>query len=147
MKVAYVDSSIIVRYYLPDESGQIEAAAIIDDPDTAIVTAALTRIEVSGALVRAARGRRVASIQGALDRLDVDFDQGLVTMVSAAEHDVHRVALDMVRRHGIRALDAIHVATAVLVFPAITEEGDQPVFVCRDRAQSAAAVELGLTLG
>ncbi len=146
MKVAYVDSSIVVRHYLPDEPGQPGASAVIEDPDIAIVTATLTRIEVSGALVRAARGHRIASIQGALDRLDEDFDQGLITMVSADEAEVHKIALDIVRNHGLRALDAIHVATALIVLPSITDETDETMFVGRDHAQSKAAEELGLTL-
>ena len=141
-----MDSSIVVRQYLADEPGQVAASAVIEDPETAIVTSTLTRIEVSGALVRASRGRRVLSLQGALDRLDEDFDEGLITMVSADETEVHKVALEIVRTHGLRALDAIHVATAVLVLPEITDDADETFFVGCDSAQSKVAQELGLTL-
>ncbi len=147
MRVAYVDSSIIVRHYLEDELGQVAASAVIEDPDTAIVTATLSRIEVSGALVRAARGNRVSSLRGALDRLDEDFDQGLITMVAADENEVHNIALEIVRTHGLRALDAIHVATAILVLHEITESGDETFFVGCDDAQTSVAQQLGLTLG
>jgi uncharacterized protein len=147
VRIAYVDSSLVVRHYLPDEPGQPEASAIIEDEAIAIVTAPLTRIEVSGALVRAARSRRVESIGDALDRLDDDFDGGLITMIGVDDERLHRSALQIVRDHGLRALDAIHIATALLAFPELVEDDDEAMFIGRDDAQRSVAELLGLVVG
>jgi predicted nucleic acid-binding protein len=57
--IVYLDSSVLARAYLADEDGHEEAQALLTDQEVAPVTATLTRIEVSGALVRAARAGRV----------------------------------------------------------------------------------------
>ncbi|EUA52295.1 hypothetical protein I553_2481 [Mycobacterium xenopi 4042] len=56
--IAYLDSSVLARAYLVDEDGHQQAIALLGDPEIATVTGTWTRIEVSGALVRAARGGR-----------------------------------------------------------------------------------------
>jgi predicted nucleic acid-binding protein len=70
--IAYVDSSVLARAYLVDEDGHDEATALLANPDIATVTGTWTRIEVSGALVRAARGGR-ADEKGLLELLDGDL--------------------------------------------------------------------------
>ena len=116
MRVAYVDSSVVVRYYLEADHGHAEAVALIEDAETAVITSMLTMIEASGALVRAAR--------------------------NAVEHR----ALDIVRASGIRALDALHIAVAVLVLPELTTGADRGVFCARDERQAQAAEAQGLQL-
>jgi uncharacterized protein len=113
--------------------------------NAAVVTSTLTRIESSGALVRAARSAR-ADPADALARLDQDFTDGVITLVSADPADVERNALHVVRTHGIRALDAIHIATAQLVLPELAGPGDTGVFLSRDKEQSDAAQRVGLTV-
>jgi uncharacterized protein len=146
VKIAYVDSSIVVRYYLQNDPNHAEAAALFDDDRTGLVTATLTHIEVSGALVRAARNAHVSPAD-ALARFDSDLEFGMITLVGVENHaDVERLALSIVRAHGVRALDAIHIATAQLVLPELTGPGDVAVFVSRDVEQSTAAAALGLVL-
>ena len=84
MRVAYIDSSVLVRYYLPLDPHHDEAIALIDDDDTAIVTSSWTRIEASGALVRASRSQRV-SPDAALARLDEDTSVGPITLISVPQ--------------------------------------------------------------
>ena len=52
--IAYIDSSVLARAYLPDEPGHEAAAKLLEDPEIGLVTGTWTRIEVSGALMRAA---------------------------------------------------------------------------------------------
>ncbi len=147
MKIAYVDSSVVVSYYLPGESAHQRAVELLTDDDMAVVTATLTRIEVSAALVRAARTGRVGAVDDVLDRLDHDFENGLITMVAPDANDVDALALQLVRTHGLRAIDAIHVAVASLALPALTGPHDEATFVSRDAAQAEAARALGLPVG
>jgi uncharacterized protein len=145
VKVVYVDSSIVVRYYLPNDPGRDEVVALLNDDDAAVVTSTLTRIESSGALVRAARLARTDP-GDALARLDQDFADGLITLVGADQASVERNALHVVRTYGIRALDAIHIATAQLILPELAGPGDTSVFFSRDKEQADAASKLGLTV-
>ena len=145
MRVAYIDSSVLVRYYLPLDPHHDEAIALIDDDDTAIVTSPWTRIEASGALVRASRSQRV-SPDAALARLDEDTSVGPITLISVPQAEAESIALSVVRVTGIRALDAWHIAVAVIALPSLVGPGDEARFMTRDSDQAAAAIAFGLAV-
>lgn len=142
--IVYLDSSVLARAYLSDETGHEEAVAMLEEPELGLITGTWTRIEVSGALVRAARGGR-GDEPGLLALLDADLSaDGPVAVVSAAQERVESAALSLVRAHAIRATDAWHLATAQLVAPSLVEPGEEVGFATRDPEQSAAATALGL---
>jgi len=142
--IAYLDSSVLARAYLADEDGHDRAIELLDDLEIATVTGAWTRIEVSGALVRAARSGR-ADAAGLLELLDVDLAEGgPVTVLSAQQDAVEEMALSLVRGNAIRAMDAWHIAVAALLLPGLAEPGEALAFASRDEAQSAVARSLGL---
>lgn len=142
--IVYLDSSMLARAYLADEAGHDEAAAMLDAPELGLITGTWTRIEVSGALVRAARAGR-GDEKGLLALLDADLAvDGPVTVVAASRHDVEAQALQLVRTHAIRAMDAWHLATASLVTPSLVEPGEEVGFATHDEAQAAVALAMGL---
>ncbi|MGH9045573.1 MAG: type II toxin-antitoxin system VapC family toxin [Acidimicrobiales bacterium] len=142
--IVYLDSSVLARVYLSDEVGHDEAAAMLENPELGLITGTWTRVEVSGALVRAARAGR-GEERGLLALLDADLAvEGPVTVVAAAQEDVEIEALALVRAHAIRAMDAWHLATAELVSPSLVEPGEEVGFATRDQAQSNVAAHLGL---
>ena len=144
--IAYLDSSLLVRSYLPDEKGHEQALALLEDPDITRVSGKWTRIEVSGALIRAARaGRSETDEQGLLATLDADLDaDGRVTELTAAQENVEEKALELVREHALRALDAWHLAVASLTVPALAKpEREEIAFASRDDEQAAVAEMLG----
>lgn len=142
--IAYVDSSVLGRAYLADEAGHGEATSLLEDPEIGLVTGTWTRIEVSGALVRAARAGR-GDEAGLLALLDGDLgSDGPVTVVAADQRDVEERALRLVREHALRAMDAWHLSVALLVLPALAEPGEDLGFATRDGAQSSVAAALGL---
>lgn len=141
--IIYIDSSVLARAYLADETGHEEAAALLDNPDLGLVTGTWTRIEVSGALIRAARAGR-GDERGLLALVDADLGlDGPVTVVAAPQEDVEAKALALVRDHAIRAMDAWHLATAVLLVPSLAEPGEEVGFASRDQTQAAVAEALG----
>lgn len=141
--IAYVDSSVLARAYLIDEPGHSEAVALLEDPDVALITGTWTRVEVSGALVRAARTGR-GSEADLLALLDADLGpEGTVTVVSAPQETVEEQALVLVREHALRAMDAWHLATATLTIRMLAEPGEEIAFASRDDAQSAVASLMG----
>lgn len=142
--IAYLDSSLLARAYLPDEPEHQRAIALLSDPNILLFTGTWTRIEVSGALVRAARSGR-GDEEGLLSLLDADLGlEGPVTMIASDQEQTERQALQLVRSHGIRAMDAWHLAVAQLVGPSLTEPGEEIGFATRDQAQAAVAELLGL---
>lgn len=142
--IVYLDSSVLARAYLSDESGHADAVAMLEDPDLGLITGTWSRIEVSGALVRAARAGR-GDEKGLLSLLDADLaTDGPVTVIAADREEVEAQALRLVREHGIRAMDAWHLATAKLVLPSLVEPGEEVGFATRDQAQSLVAAALGL---
>lgn len=143
--IVYLDSSVLARAYLADEDGHEEAEALLLHPDLATVTGTLTRVEVSGALVRAARVGR-ADADELLSLLDADLSsEGAVTMLAVAQERAEEQALKLVREHALRALDAWHLAVAWLTVPQLAEEGEQIGFATRDHAQAAVAERMGFT--
>ncbi len=141
--IVYLDSSILARAYLADEDGHTDAVALLSDPELATVTGTWTRIEVSGALVRAARAGRVDA-ERLLDLLEADLSpEGPVTMLAVAQDDAEQLALELVRTHALRAMDAWHLAVAQLTVPALVDSGEEIGFASRDEAQAAVAERLG----
>jgi predicted nucleic acid-binding protein len=147
--IVYLDSSVLARAYLADEVGHAESAALLEnaDADVAMVTGTWTRIEVSGALTRAARSGRIDA-KGLLDLLDADLaPDGPVTVLSAPQEEVEETALSLVREHAIRAMDAWHLAVASLTLPQLAESGEELSFASRDTAQAEVAELLGFRRG
>jgi hypothetical protein len=109
------------------------------------VTGSWTRIEVSGALIRAARSGR-GDANGLLALLDADLAiDGPVTLLAAPQDQVEESALGLVREHALRAMDAWHLAVASLTLPDLAELGEELAFASRDQEQARVAEYLGLT--
>ena len=123
--IAYVDSSLVVRAYLEDEAGSADAQRLLADRSIAKYTGRLTRIEVSGALVRAAHAGRLAAPARSLRRLDADLrPDGRIKVIAADDGEVEARALAIAREHGLRALDALHVALASIAIPKLADKGE-----------------------
>ena len=145
--IAYVDSSMLTRAYLVDELGHAAAVATLADPECVAVTGTWTRVEVSGAIVRAARHRRSIDADHLLHALDIDLGgDGAITVLTAPQDEIERSALELARAHGLRAMDAWHLAVAALVVPPLAL-GDPMGFASRDADQAQIAESFGfLTL-
>jgi len=144
--IAYVDSSVLSRAYLRDEQGHEDAVDILTNLDIALVTGSWTRVEVSEAIVRAARAGR-GDEATLLAMLDADTGEGgPVTVLAPDQTHVEREAMDLVRRHGTKAMDSWHLATALLTLPGLADRGEQLAFASRDKEQAAVAQELGFQL-
>ena len=142
--IAYVDSSLLTRAHLHDEPGHTAARELLARHDIAFVTSRFTRIEVSGALVRAASAGRHPSREAALVALDSDLGPGgRVTEANPPTQDVEQRALALVREHGLRTLDALHLATAMLILPRLADKGEPVGFASRDGDQATVAESLG----
>lgn len=144
--LVYLDSSVLVRAYLADEDGHEQAGALLEDDAVGRVTSSLTRIEVSGALVNAGRAGRVEA-DDLIELLDADLDAaGRVSVVAPPSDDIEARALEIVRAHGLRTLDAWHLAVAIVAASSYVESDEKFAFASRDADQAAAAEALGLAV-
>jgi len=143
--IAYVDSSVLARAYLGDEDGSAEARELLADRSVAKYTGRWTRLEVSAAIVRAGRGGRRVPVTRRLAALDTDLRRqgGRVKVLAADDADVEAKALELARTHGLRALDALHVALASIAIPPLADRGEPIAFASRDGDQAAVAESLG----
>ncbi len=142
--IVYLDSSVLLRAYLPDEHGHEVARRLLSSPELTLITGSWTRIEATGTLVRAGRSARV-DVAALLAVLTVDLGtDGAVTVLAAPQDEVESAALHLVLEHGIRAMDAWHLATAQLVTPDLLEPGEAVGFASRVAAQAAVAEALGM---
>lgn len=143
MRIVYVDSSTIVRRYKPTDTGHAEAVALFEDDTVSLVSSTLTYVEVSGALVRAAEHLGIDQAV-LLGRFDEDVRNGKPRLIASRQMDVEAIALSVVRKHGIRALDALHIGAARVICDDLAKPGDVFAFATGDKTQAAAACAAGL---
>jgi len=143
--IAYVDSSVLARAYLGDEDGSDEAQRLLADRSIAKYTGRWTQIEVSAAIVRAARGGRRIAPARSLAELDADLrsEGGRIKVITEPAELVEARALSITREHGLRALDALHVALAAIAIPKLADKGEPLGFASRDGDQATVAESLG----
>lgn len=135
---AYFDTSALVKRYV-DESGRREVLRLLRQYE--VVTSAVVTVEL-----RSAFNRRVADgtlneerVSEILKRVAADRDFWAVLDVSGS---VLAAAETLVAAQPLRALDAIHVASARLFGARISEPN--LVFVTADVRQTAAASDAGM---
>lgn len=150
--IVYVDSSVVVRSYLVDEPDHPQVRALFDDPQLTTITGSWTRVEVTGSLVRAARAHR-GDEESLLELFERDLDPatGELSVIDANQAEIEGIALEIVRRTGIRSpgirsRDAWHLACASLTLAELAEPGEERAFATRDDQQAAVARELGFTV-
>ena len=64
-------------------------------------------------------------------------------MIAADDAEVEAKALALAREHGLRALDALHVALAAIAIPKLADKGEPLGFASRDGDQATVAGSLG----
>lgn len=141
----FADSSAIVKRYA-DEAGNEQVRAL----DGPLVVGALARVEVAGALWRKHRmgelaAEDVAVLVGAFeDDWNAPADGGEAPFVAvAATSSVLELAARLVARHGLRAYDAVQLASASAARDAL----DEPItFAAFDHELRDAATREGFTL-
>jgi predicted nucleic acid-binding protein len=137
---AYFDASVLVKRYV-DEPGRRNVLRLLRRHQ--VVTSAIVPIELRSAL-----RRRVA--EGTLDDKHVpetlkhvSTDRGFWALIDVSS-DVLARAETLIATHSLRALDAIHVASAQLFAARIAVP--ELVFVSADARQTAAAAAIGMTV-
>ena len=134
--IAYLDSSAILKQYLSDEAGGADLDEIQEGAKE-LATSRFSYVEVRAGLVSARRARRLSP--AAHDQAVASFELAWAT-IDVVEFDgpISRRAADIADAFGLRAGDAIQLATALELDP------DEMVFVAWDVALARAARAAGL---
>jgi len=134
--IGYLDTSAVLKLLLRDEDGGDVVQGIIAATDMTF-TSRLSYPEARAALAAAGRAGRLAAGDHTAAKRELDraiASLGIVEMPAV----LARAAGDVAERFGLRAYDAVHLASALVV-----DEGDTLV-VTWDRALASAASAAGL---
>ncbi|MCX8068182.1 MAG: type II toxin-antitoxin system VapC family toxin [Anaerolineae bacterium] len=138
--VFYLDSSVLVKRYLP-EPGTEWVRRIVTV--ASIAMAEFSIVEVASALARRVRMGHLDPRLGD-DLLEVFLQDVEGCSVLAPNRDTVLLAVDLIRRHPLRAYDALQLATALQLADALRSERLSLTFVSADERLCAAAEQEGL---
>lgn len=109
--ILYLDASALVKAYV-EEVGSPDVRSIIDRAET-VGTAAITRVEVSAGLARAARMEILST--SAAEQAVRQFRLEWVSLLRIRISDpLIRRADDLVWQFGLRGNDAVHLSAALV---------------------------------
>lgn len=133
--IVYIDSSALVKLFLVEAGSDV--AREIWDSGVVLLTSRVSHAELACAVAAAVRSGRDKRGRVAPDVVDGGFLRKNASFVEADSEVIGDAAVVGVR-HGLRGLDAIHVASAMQL------TGFAPVFVSWDERQRIAARAEGL---
>ena len=137
---AYFDTSALIKRYV-EETGRRQVLQLLRGH--ACVTSAVLPVEIQSALRRRVSDGTLdrAALPGILKR--VAADRAYWTLVEVAS-EVLAAAEDLAAAHPLRALDAIHLASARMLAGRMVST--PVVFVSADVRQTTAASALGMAI-
>lgn len=147
MATYYADSSVLVKQHV-DEIGSLWTRATLDATAGHHITVSrLAQIEIVAAFAR--RKREGTLNEEQLARAEADFQRLGELSYTWVEltPEVVVTAQSLTRRHTLRALDALHLASALLVAEQFTAAGLPALtFLAADERLLAAAQSEGLLI-
>lgn len=144
MNLFYADTSAIVRAYFADEADHQALKAILLEDGNAVVSSEIARVEFASAVTAAARAGRLSGPEPFLNRFDADCGPaGAMALLRLDPASVLGLAHDLVRSHGLRTLDAVHLAVVLTDGVRLAGKGVLTL-VTRDAGQAAVAQAVGL---
>ena len=142
MPAYFLDSSALVKAYRREEGTQ-RVLDLLSGSDPLIV-ARLAHVEVSSAIVR--RGRATGIPESDLNAVLAELDREIAESLRVIEINplVMSRAVELTRKHGLRAADAVQLACA------LSAVGESPphelTLVGSDQELNAAATAAGLSV-
>ncbi len=134
----YLDTSVLVKLYIREEDSEDVGAVVADA--SVVATSLLAYPEACAAFERRRREKSISpvALKAARQAFDADWSSWLAVGIDA---DLARQSARLAERHGLRAADAIHLASFERIL-AVAEDDDVR-FLCADDRLSKAARSLG----
>ena len=141
----YFDSSALVKFYMI-EPGTVWTRQIINETNSAgkpfhhILTSALTQVEVPAAIAIIRRNRLIGERlkRQIFERFSIDAASRYSFI--QLEQPLIRRAAHLTQTHGLRAYDAIHLSTAIMLKAEFELNGLSLTFVSGDNKLLKAAI-------
>ncbi len=136
----YLDTSALVKLYAEEEGSDLVRQGVRESD--LIATSLLSYAETRSALAKKSRTRDIS--RATLTRCKRDFERDWLRLHRLpVDEPLVRKAGEMAEQHALRALDALHLATADSLQATLR---DAVTFACFDEALNAAAEAHGLAL-
>lgn len=103
----YFDTSALAKKYLKKEKGRKKVIELLESNPERLVSSALTQLEIISALTR--RRKEIAGFGRAIEAFATDWD---TFFIWAIDNEVIDDAIGLIGLYGLKAADAIHLATA-----------------------------------
>ena len=145
MTAYFVDSSALVKRYVPETGSNWIRALSAPNPGDSLIIARITWVEVRSALARREREGSLTPTDRTL--IIQRFRSDLNTQYQVIELDsaLAETAGQLVNQYPLRAYDAVQLASVLRIQPAFaTTESTQLIFLTADDRLSAIANALGL---
>jgi len=138
--ILYLDTSALVKLYV-QESKSRETKQLAETAEV-LATSRIAYVEARAAFARKHRDRGLTTARhrSVVRCLDQDWDSYFVVDIPDS---LAKMAGALAERHALRALDAIHLASAVVIHD---KAGRDLTFYCFDARLSAAARDEGLRI-
>ena len=144
MAVLYADTSAIIRAYLADEPDYRTLNRLFLEGDDLIITSELTAVEFNSAVASAHRAHRLTNPEAVIADFTADCsDRGAFNLLRITSSSILPLAKKLVLDHVLGALDAIHLATALVEADPLSG-ADDAAMVTRDQRLATAAKACGL---
>ena len=134
----YLDTSALVKLHVDEEGSDLVREAVGQAELTS--TARIAYVEARAAFVRRRHTRELAPVDFRRVVRDLDADWSRYLRIDVTEPLI-RLAAQLAERHGLRAYDAIHLASACMVRDRLAAS---VIFACWDSSLEAAAHREGL---
>ena len=138
--ILYLDTSALVKLYAEEEGSDLVRHGIRDSE--LIATSLMAYAETRSAFARKSRSQEIS--HAVLTKCKRDFERDWLRVHRLpVDEPLVRKAGELAEEHGLRALDALHLATADSLQAALR---DAVTFACFDEALNRAAEARGLAL-
>lgn len=134
----YLDTSALIKRFV-EEKGSSRVQSMVESGE-AVATAKIAYAEVFSGLTRKMREGNLAKVQYDLACRQFETDWPAYIRVELND-DLLFLARDLIRRHGLRGFDAVHLASALTLKSALDEA---VTFAAADRRLLRAAATEGL---
>ena len=133
----YLDTSVLVKLYIREDDSDEVIAAVADA--SAVATSWLAYPEACAAFERRRRDKSVSpsALKAARQAFEADWPAWIAVSLDT---DLVRHSARLAEKHGLRAADAVHLASFERI---LTTAEDDVRFMCADDRLNRAARRLG----
>ena len=145
MTAYFLDSSALVKRYVPETGSAWIRALEASDPDNSLIIARITWVEVRSASARRQREGSLTFPDATLIIQRFRSDLNNQYQVIELDATLAETAGQLVNQYPLRAYDAVQLASVLRIQPAFaTTQSTQLIFLTDDNRLSAIAQALGL---